>query len=151
MQFTKKCPSCGYEETGYKNPYPTVDIIIKVFDKNIFKGIVLVYRKNYPKLWALPGGFIDYGESAEKAAIREALEETNLKITNLRQFRVYSEPDRDPRKHTITTAFIAEAEGEPKAADDAEQVKVFTESEIPDDLAFDHNKILNDFFKQEKP
>ena len=150
MQYIKKCPSCGYEETEYKNPYPTVDIIIKVFEKSIFKGIVLVFRKNYPQCWALPGGFIDYGESAEKAAFREALEETNLKIANLRQFKVYSEPDRDPRKHTITTAFIADAEEEPKAGDDAEKVKVFPESEIPGDLAFDHNKIISDFFKQEK-
>lgn len=98
------CPSCGHVIERYKNPVPTVDIIIEYA-----AGIVLVERKNPPYGWALPGGFVDYGETVEQAARREAGEETGLAIDDLRMFHVYSDPERDPRHHTITTVFVARA------------------------------------------
>ncbi len=124
-----------------KNPLPTVDIIIETAE-----GIVLIKRKNPPHGWALPGGFVDYGESLEEAAKREAKEETGLDIELIRQFHTYSDPKRDERFHTITTVYIAKAEGTPKAADDAEDVAVFTRENLPDKIAFDHREILNDYF-----
>ncbi len=143
------CPHCGRPVQYYKNPFPTVDIIISFSEKEGTKkrGVVLVFRKNEPKLWALPGGFIDYGESAEEAAIREAKEETGLSIKNIRQFRVYSDPDRDPRQHNITIVFYAEAEGNLEAGSDAKRIKLFSWEELPDIMAFDHRKILNDFME----
>jgi len=129
-----------------KNPLPTVDIIIEVEDK-----IVLIYRKNYPFGWAIPGGFVDYGETLESAAIREAKEETNLDIELLYLLGCYSDPKRDPRFHTITTVFVAKGKGELKAKDDAKLAKLFKIEEIPwDDLAFDHAKILKDYLKRKK-
>jgi len=129
-----------------KNPLPTVDIIIEVEDK-----IVLIYRKNYPFGWAIPGGFVDYGETLESAAIREAKEETNLDIELLYLLGCYSDPERDPRFHTITTVFVAKGKGELKAKDDAKLAKLFKIEEIPwDDLAFDHAKILKDYLKRKK-
>jgi 8-oxo-dGTP diphosphatase len=125
------------------NPVPTVDIIIETG-----KGIVLIKRKNPPYGWAIPGGFIDYGESAEHAAKREAKEETSLDITGLRQFHVYSSPDRDPRQHTISIVFTAQANAIPKPADDAIEVGIFTHHTIPNELAFDHRNILDDYFDQ---
>ncbi len=131
----------------YKNPFPTVDIIIEIKGKDHREGIILIQRKNPPFGWALPGGFVDYGESLEKAAIREAKEETSLDIMHLKQFGSYSDPDRDPRFHTISTVFIATAQGEPHAQDDAAEIGVFTREEIDFSLAFDHEKILNDYYK----
>ncbi len=128
----------------HRNPLPTVDIIIETP-----KGIVLIKRKNPPYGWALPGGFIEYGESAESAALREAREETNLDIRDLRQFHTYSEPDRDPRFHTISVVFIARAEGIPRAGDDAEGVGLFTKENLPEDIAFDHRRILEDYFNSQ--
>lgn len=123
------------------NPLPTVDIIIE------YKaGIVLIKRKNPPKGWAIPGGFVDYNETLEEAASREAKEETNLTVDNLRQFHAYSEPGRDPRRHTISTVFIAEGEGDLAAASDAKKAAVFFEDNLPDKMAFDHRKILRDYF-----
>jgi len=130
----------------YKNPIPTVDIIIEIND-----GIVLIKRKNPPYGWAIPGGFIDYGESAESAAIREAKEETNLEITDLRQFHIYSDPNRDPRFHTISIVFVAKAKGIPQAKDDAMEIGVFTEDNLPAEIAFDHRKILEDYFNKKYP
>ena len=124
-----------------RNPVPTVDIIIRYRG-----GILLVRRKNPPPGWAIPGGFVDYGETLEAAAAREAKEETGLDVRLVRQFHSYSEPSRDPRQHTISTVFVAEASGEAAAGDDADEVGVFTESDLPDDLAFDHRQILEDFF-----
>lgn len=124
----------------YRNPIPTVDIIIEVGDK-----IVLIERKNPPKMWALPGGFVDYGESLEDAAVREAKEETGLDVQLVRQFHTYSDPDRDPRKHTISTVFIAKATGEPRGGDDAARAVLFPKDQIPDVMAFDHRKILQDY------
>jgi 8-oxo-dGTP diphosphatase len=124
-----------------RNPVPTVDIIIEHEG-----GVVLIERRNPPHGWALPGGFIDYGESAEAAAVREALEETNLKLEGLRQFHVYSDPRRDCRTHTITTVFVARGVGEARAADDAASLRVFARRELPPEMAFDHRTILEDYF-----
>ena len=128
----------------YRNPVPTVDIIIEL-DSG---GIVLIKRKNPPPGWALPGGFVDYGESLEEAARREAREETSLEIDLVRQFHTYSRPDRDHRRHTISTVFIARSGGRPKAADDAAALDVFTRESLPSPLAFDHAEILDDYFNQ---
>jgi ADP-ribose pyrophosphatase YjhB (NUDIX family) len=97
----------------------------------------------------LPGGFVDYGESYETAALREAEEETNLKVNDLRQFHTYSNPGRDPRGHTASTVFIGKADGAPTAGDDAARVELFTRDELPT-LAFDHAEILADYFKSRK-
>jgi ADP-ribose pyrophosphatase YjhB (NUDIX family) len=124
-----------------RNPIPTVDIIIE------YKGgIILIKRKNPPEGWALPGGFVDYGESLETAAFREAKEETGLNIKLIRQFHTYSDPKRDSRHHTITTVYIAKAKGIAIAGDDAEQIGAFKRGVFPEEIAFDHREILNDYF-----
>ena len=128
------------------NPIPTVDIIIELEGR----GIVLIERKNPPYGWALPGGYLDYGESLEDAAVREAREETTLEVQLQEQFHTYSRPDRDPRHHTVTTVYLARAEGEPVAADDAKGTGIFTEDTLPAPLAFDHEKILKDYFEQKR-
>ena len=128
-------------ETTPRNPLLTVDAIIEIEG-----GIILIKRKNPPPGWAIPGGFVDYGESLEDAACREAKEETGLDITLIRQFHTYSEPGRDPRHHTVSTIFIASASGTPVAADDAKEVGIFTRDNLPQDLAFDHRQILEDYF-----
>jgi ADP-ribose pyrophosphatase YjhB (NUDIX family) len=138
------CPHCGKVLQKYRNPFPTVDIIIEMEEG----GIVLIKRKNPPFGFALPGGFVDYGESLEAAAVREALEETSLEIELLYQLGAYSDPTRDPRHHTISVVFVARASGEPVAADDAEAVGVYDRSSLPENLAFDHKKILQDYFKR---
>lgn len=137
---TITCPECGTVLKAYRNPVPTVDIIIEYRG-----GIVLISRKNPPYGWALPGGFIDYGETAEGAAQREAAEETSLSITDLKMFHVYSEPTRDPRLHTITTVFVAQGSGTLSARDDAAQAGVFDPDHLPQPMAFDHERILNDY------
>lgn len=134
----------------YKNPFPTVDLIIEIDREDGKEGIILIKRKNPPYGWALPGGFVDYGESLEAAAIREAKEETSLDIQLKSQFHTYSDPERDPRQHTISTVYVAKAQGKPKAQDDAREIGVFTEKEINFPLAFDHQKILLDYFEQDK-
>lgn len=134
----------------YKNPLPTVDIIIEIETEDGRQGIVLIKRKNPPYGWALPGGFVDYGESLEQAAVREAKEETSLDIQLQCQMHTYSDPKRDPRKHTISTVFIAHAEGNPVAQDDAQKIKVISKDELNFPLAFDHNKILSDYFDRKK-
>jgi 8-oxo-dGTP diphosphatase len=123
------------------NPLPTVDLIIEVD-----KGIILIKRKNPPEGWALPGGFVDCGESIESAAVREAREETGLTAELIRQFHTYSDPKRDPRHHTITTVFIAKARGNAIAGDDAKEVEIFSRDNLPRLIAFDHRDILNDYF-----
>ena len=132
----------------HKCPIPTVDIIIEIERKNGQEGIILIKRKNPPHGWALPGGFVDHGESLEEAAVREAKEETSLDIRLKSQFHTYSDPKRDPRKHTISTVYVATAQGRPIAQDDAQDIRIFTEEEINFPLAFDHQKILADYFKQ---
>ena len=146
MKAALLCPHCGKVVDKYRNPLPTVDIIIEVEE-----GIVLIKRKNPPYGWALPGGFVDYGESLEEAALREAKEETNLAVELLSQLGAYSDPSRDPRQHTISVVFIARAAGKPKAADDAVEVRVFGRSSMPKELAFDHGKILQDYFANPPP
>ena len=140
----KKCPHCGKEIEKYLHPYPTVDIIIEMEND----GIILIKRENPPFGWALPGGFVDYGESLEEAAIREAKEETSLEITLTSQLHTYSNPKRDSRKHTITTVFIANAKGKPVAADDAKEISIVNKDKIPQPLAFDHGDILRDYFNK---
>lgn len=137
---TLSCPSCGSDVKQYRNPFPTVDIIIEMDG-----GIILIERKNIPYGWALPGGFVDYGESLEEAAIREALEETSLEISELKLLGCYSDPTRDSRMHTISTVFTAIGHGTPRAADDAINLAVFSLDELPDQLCFDHAKILADY------
>jgi 8-oxo-dGTP diphosphatase len=124
-----------------RNPFPTVDIIIESGDGTI----VLIKRKNPPAGWALPGGFVDYGESVEQAAIREAKEETGLEVTLREQFHTYSAPDRDPRHHTLSVVFIATAEGEPRGADDATEAQRFDPGDLPEPMAFDHRRIIEDY------
>ena len=109
-------------------------------------GIVLIRRKNPPLGWALPGGFVDYGETLESAALREAKEETGLEVALVRQFHTYSEPQRDPRHHTITTVYIANAKGRPVAGDDAAEAVLFSRATLPEPIVFDHKAILNDYF-----
>lgn len=133
-------PSCGHF-IERSNPVPTVDIIIEIDGK-----IILIQRRNEPRGWALPGGFVDYGESVENAAIREALEETSLSVKLTHLLGVYSDPNRDPRGHTISTVFIARGIGLPQAADDAESLDMFDAASLPQTLAFDHRKILQDYF-----
>ena len=118
-----------------------MDIIIECEGR-----IVLIKRKNPPRGWALPGGFVDYGESLESAALREAKEETGLEVALVRQFHTYSEPHRDPRHHTITTVYIANARGRPKAGDDAAEAVLFSRATLPESIAFDHRAILDDYF-----
>lgn len=140
------CPRCGTDVFRYENPVPTVDIIIEVEGRK--GGIVLIHRKQEPRAWALPGGFVDYGETLEEAAAREAREETGLDIHSARQFHSYSDPARDPRRHTISTVFIARARGVPSPGDDAEKAEVFTRETLPSPLAFDHARILEDYFQE---
>lgn len=109
-------------------------------------GIILIKRKNPPEGWALPGGFVGYGENLESAATREAKEETGLDIELLRQFHTYSDPKRDPRHHTITTVFIAKSRGRAVAGDDAKKIGIFSKDNLPAQIAFDHRDILNDYF-----
>ncbi len=133
-----------------RSPFPTVDVIIEVRRADGRPGIILIKRKNPPFGWALPGGFVDYGESCEQAAVREAREETSLDIEIIRQFHTYSDPGRDPRSHTISTVYIAKADGIPQARDDAQEVGIFTPEDLPRPLAFDHEEILADYFKAKK-
>jgi ADP-ribose pyrophosphatase YjhB (NUDIX family) len=137
------CPHCGEEVERYRNPFPTVDIIIEVKG-----GIVLILRKNPPYGWAIPGGFVDYGETLEEAAVREAKEETDLDVELISQLGAYSEPERDPRQHSISYVFIARAEGTPEPLDDASDAGIFDMTSLPKTMAFDHKKILNDYFKR---
>ena len=126
----------------YRNPVPTVDVIIEMREG----GVILIERKNEPYGWALPGGFVGYGESLETAAVREAKEETSLDVDLIEQFHTYSNPARDPRQHTISTVFVARAGGVPRAASDARDIGVFTGQSLPEPLAFDHAGILKDYF-----
>ncbi|MDA8139687.1 MAG: NUDIX hydrolase [Desulfobacteraceae bacterium] len=121
-------------------PLLTVDIIIECNH-----GIVLIERRYPPHGWALPGGFVDWGETLEQAAVREAKEETSLDVVLREQMHTYSDPRRDPRHHTVSTVFIATAQGTPSGADDAKTATVFPVAELPAPLVFDHAAILKDY------
>jgi 8-oxo-dGTP diphosphatase len=127
-----------------ETPRLTVDIIIELIDQPD-KPILLIERKNPPFGWALPGGFVDVGETLEQAAVREAAEEISLSVTLKTLLGCYSNPERDSRMHTVSAVYIAEASGTPKAADDAVNVKSFTPGDLPEVLAFDHGLILEDY------
>ncbi len=142
MKTQITCPHCNGIIEIYKNPLPTVDVIL--YNEN--KEVLLIKRKNPPYGWAIPGGFVDVGETVEQAARREIEEEVGLKIYLQGIFGVYSSPDRDPRHHTITTVFYAKlpSENPPQAGDDAAECKLFSLTKLPD-MAFDHKNILQDF------
>jgi 8-oxo-dGTP diphosphatase len=130
---------------NYRNPIPTIDIIIELLDKP-HRPIILIERLNSPLGWAIPGGFVDYGESVESAAQREAKEEIGLQVELIEQFQVYSDPQRDPRQHTLSVVFLATATGEPQAGDDAKNLGIFESWRIPTNLCFDHDRILRDYW-----
>jgi ADP-ribose pyrophosphatase YjhB (NUDIX family) len=139
-------PECATVVREYRNPFPTVDIIVEQEG-----GLVLILRRNEPRLWAIPGGYCDYGESLEQAAVREAREETGLEVELIEQFHTYSDPQRDPRQHNITTVYIARAIGGTlHAQDDAQEIAIFSEDDLPARLAFDHARILEDYFLYKK-
>lgn len=140
-----RCPRCGAEVTTYRSPVPTVDVIIETDGPDGRPGIVMIDRRNPPPGWALPGGFVDYGESLEQAAVREAAEETGLEVELLGQFHTYSDPERDPRRHTITTVFLARGRGRLQAGDDAARARVFDPRDLPEQVAFDHRRIIEDY------
>jgi 8-oxo-dGTP diphosphatase len=139
----QKCPKCG-NKWPCRNPSLTVDIVIEQ-GAGSGRTIVLVRRKNPPHGWALPGGFVDYGETVEAAAAREAYEETGLKVTLVRQLHTYSEPGRDPRGHTVAVVFLARASGEPQGGDDASEARAFNPGALPEDMAFDHRTVIQDY------
>jgi 8-oxo-dGTP diphosphatase len=124
----------------FRNPAPTVDVVILLAGDRV----VLVRRKNPPREWAIPGGFVDEGERLDLAAAREAAEETGLSVTLLEQFHSYSDPARDRRRHTISTVYLATAAGQPRGGDDAAEARAFAWNALPDPLAFDHREILAD-------
>jgi 8-oxo-dGTP diphosphatase len=132
--------------TTYRNPAPTVDIIIEMIDRPD-RPIILIERLNEPLGWALPGGFVDYGEAVPTAAKREAMEEIGLGIELVDLLGIYSDPARDPRQHTLSMTYIATATGEPIAGDDAKTFKLFKPWELPSNLCFDHGKILKDYLR----
>ncbi len=122
-------------------PLPVAaDVIIELDE-----GIVLIERKNFPFGWAIPGGFVDIGESVEVAAVREALEETSLHVELRALLGIYSRPGRDPRGQTVTAVYVGTGKGTPKADDDAKGVGVFDPEHLPSPLAFDHAGILADY------
>lgn len=148
MQVRQPCPHCGREVGVYRNPTPTVDVVI-LMPMEGGEGVVLIERANPPHGWALPGGFVDYGETCEHAAVREMKEETGLDVTLTGLLGVYSDPDRDPRQHTMSVVYTGVPEDPDAllAGDDAAQAQVFPLGQWPE-LVFDHAKILADFMKQ---
>ncbi len=140
MSKIVQCSQCGNPVHVFRNPVPTVDVIIE-----LPRRVLLIKRQNPPHGWALPGGFVDYGETVEDTIVREAKEETGLDVTDVRQFHCYSHPDRDPRQHTVTIVFTAKAFGELRASDDASDAKYFAWDELPEEMAFDHRQILEDY------
>jgi 8-oxo-dGTP diphosphatase len=126
----------------HRNPLPTVDVLVERDG-----ALLLVKRKYDPPGWALPGGFVDYGEKVADAAVREAKEETGLDVVLTALLHVYSDPSRDPRKHSITTAFVATATGEPVGGDDAAEARFWPLDALPSPIAFDHARIIADFVR----
>lgn len=135
------CPACGHRLGRPPYPPPTVDAILEVEP-----GKILLVRRRYEPLgWALPGGFVEIGETVEEACAREVLEETGLVITDHLQMHAYSDPARDPRGQTISIVFVAHPVGEPRAGDDAADVRVYSLDALPEPICFDHARILADF------
>lgn len=132
-----------------ETPKLAADAIIELVDKPD-RPIVLIERKYPPYGWAIPGGFVDIGEPLETAAVREALEETCLEVKLRALLGMYSDPARDERGHTVTAVYVAEARGEPRAADDAKNLQVFTLDALPEQLAFDHAQVLADYSRYRK-
>ena len=128
-------------QKAHAGPRVTVDILIESE-----QGIVLIKRKYPPPGWAIPGGFVEYGETLEQAAIREAKEETGLDVELVRQFHTYSDPSRDTRHHTVSTVFVAHGRGTLCASDDAAEAGVFGRERLPEQIAFDHREILEDYY-----
>ncbi len=126
-----------------RNPYPTVDLVIELARPG--RPIVLVQRANPPHGWALPGGFVDYGESLEQAAVREAAEETGLSVELVAVLGAYSDPQRDPRQHNLSVVFVGRAHGEPLGGSDAAQAAAFAPDELPPRLCFDHGLIISHY------
>jgi len=140
----RSCPACGENVafTTYANPTPTVDVVLRVAGR----GVALIRRRNPPPGWALPGGFVDEGESAEHAALRELREEVGAEVELTGLLGVYSHPERDPRMHTLSVVFTAEVEDSShlRPGDDAGEVRVFPLEDLPE-TAFDHGRILRDY------
>ncbi len=150
MEHTKPCPHCGEEITVYRNPTPTVDVVILVPNGTSYgDGVVLIERLNPPHGWALPGGFVDVGETCEQAAVREMKEETGLDVVLTGLLGVYSDPKRDPRQHTMSVVYTGVARDVSAliAGDDAGKVEVYPLGKWPE-LAFDHAAILDDFLSR---
>ena len=129
-----------------KSPRLTVDMIVRMIDKP--NSVLLIERKNPPYGWAIPGGFVEIGETLEEAVEREIREETSLTVDKVKQFHAYSDPSRDPRGHTVSVVFTGEGIGVPEAMSDAENIRIFSIEELPRQLAFDHSQILDDYFKE---
>ena len=128
------------------SPRLTVDMIVRMIDKP--NSVLLIERKNPPYGWAIPGGFVEIGETLEEAVEREIREETSLTVDKVKQFHAYSDPSRDPRGHTVSVVFTGEGIGVPEAMSDAENIRIFSIEELPRQLAFDHSQILDDYFKE---
>lgn len=143
MKKTVTCPHCGKPYSAWRNPSPTVDVIIH----EPGRGIVIIKRLNVPHGYALPGGFIDEGEQAEAAAIREMEEETGLEVELTGLLGVYSRPDRDPRQHTLSSVYIGKARDPDrlKAGDDAKEAAFYDLDNLPEPIVFDHSQIIKDF------
>lgn len=143
MEHALHCPACGATVISYRNPAPTTDVVI--YEPG--RGIVLVERANEPWGFALPGGFIDEGESAEHAAVREMREETSLDVELTGLLGVYSRPDRDPRQHTMSVVFTGRARNADAicAGDDAKAAAFYPLDSLPSPIAFDHANIIEDF------
>jgi 8-oxo-dGTP diphosphatase len=146
MGKVQTCPHCGGEIHVYRNPTPTVDVVIAMPLQDGGQGVVLVKRSNPPLGWALPGGFVDYGETCEHAAVREMQEETGLTVRLTGLLGVYSDPNRDPRGHTMSVVYTGEPEDPSRlaAGDDAAEAEVYPLDRLPE-LAFDHAQILADY------
>ncbi|MGE4294692.1 MAG: NUDIX domain-containing protein [Campylobacterales bacterium] len=130
-------------------PFLAVDGVIELFDGPHLKGVVLIKRKNPPFGWALPGGFVDVGETVEAALAREMKEETSLEVTRHELIGVYSDPARDARFHTVSLVYRCSAAGTPVGADDAKEARVYALNELGGlELAFDHKQILQDYLKK---